>query len=76
MSCPRCSTYFCWLCLSQLDPKCPYLHFSRLNAKCNLFEGIVHDEDNEQPGADWLHLNADSDEDDFSEDEQDFINML
>ncbi|KAI9554843.1 hypothetical protein GHT06_020120 [Daphnia sinensis] len=71
MSCPRCSSYFCWLCLTQLDPKCPYLHFSNASARCNLFEGLVQDDAVE---VDWININGDTD-DDFSEDE-DFINIL
>ncbi len=71
MSCPRCNTYFCWLCLTQLDPKCPYLHFSNANARCNLFEGLVDDDADEN---DWININGDID-DDFSDDEN-FVNML
>lgn len=71
MSCPRCNTYFCWLCMAQLDTQYPYLHFSKVGAKCNLFEGIVH-EDGDDADQDWVHMNAGfDDDDDFTDDDDD-----
>ena len=51
-------TYFCWLCNVQLDPRCPYLHFSSTNAKCVLFEDI---DDDDGPG--WIDIVDESDSD-------------
>jgi len=75
MSCPRCSSYFCWLCLAQLDPRCPYLHFSNASARCNLFEGLV--EDDAVENDDWININGEigDTDDDFSDDEN-FVDIL
>jgi E3 ubiquitin-protein ligase RNF14 len=67
MSCLRCHTYFCWICLAQLNPRCPYLHFSEPTSKCNLFEGIEHDRDNDDEDEDrfvWTDDDDDSSDDD------------
>jgi E3 ubiquitin-protein ligase RNF14 len=68
MSCLRCHTYFCWICLAQLNPRCPYLHFSEPTSKCNLFEGIEHgdrgSDDEDDDRFVWTDDDDDSSDDD------------
>ncbi|XP_054163551.1 E3 ubiquitin-protein ligase RNF14-like [Oppia nitens] len=47
MSCWRCNTYFCWLCLETLPVTQPYSHFSNPASKCynQLFLGVNMDID-------------------------------
>lgn len=58
MTCSKCQTYFCWLCLKVLNKSDPYSHFNKANSECfeKLFEGVYNinnDEDNdEDDGAD------------------------
>mmetsp|Transcript_43124 Transcript_43124/g.88249 ORF Transcript_43124/g.88249 Transcript_43124/m.88249 type:complete len:727 (-) Transcript_43124:46-2226(-) len=37
MTCGSCKTHFCWLCLTIMDPKCPYAHFSECKLSDNAF---------------------------------------
>ncbi len=69
MTCGRCSTYFCWLCLAHLNPRCPYLHFSDPSSKCNLFQGLERDEDDrgheDYDDRDFLGYDYSDDSDDW-----------
>ncbi|XP_022239186.1 E3 ubiquitin-protein ligase RNF14-like isoform X2 [Limulus polyphemus] len=51
MTCWKCSTYFCWLCMSRLSSTSPYLHFNDLTSPCfdQLFQGIFNPADED----DW-----------------------
>jgi len=42
MTCTKCHSYFCWMCLQVLSKTDPYGHFSRPESKCfnKLFEGV------------------------------------
>lgn len=46
MSCSKCGTYFCWLCMRILNDIDPYKHFSDPKAPCynKLFQGMVTDD--------------------------------
>jgi E3 ubiquitin-protein ligase RNF14 len=46
MSCWKCNTYFCWLCLQRLSPTLPYSHFNNPESKCfnQLFRGVNFDQ--------------------------------
>ena len=67
MSCPRCNTYFCWLCLAHLNPRSPYFHFSDPSSKCNLFEGIEQRHGDDSDDSDDSDHNGDSDDSDAEE---------
>lgn len=55
MTCFKCRTYFCWLCLRRLDPAQPYAHFSNMQSDCfnRLFEGVYNDDPNDWELQDW-----------------------
>ncbi|OWF45776.1 E3 ubiquitin-protein ligase RNF14-like [Mizuhopecten yessoensis] len=47
MTCMKCRSYFCWLCMSELSRNNPYKHFNQPGSKCHnrLFEGMDEDDD-------------------------------
>lgn len=49
MTCSKCNSYFCWLCLSKLPKVDPYAHFNLLSSECymKLFEGEIQPNDNQ-----------------------------
>lgn len=51
MTCWKCNTYFCWLCMSQLSSTSPYQHFNDLTSPCfdQLFQGMFNPADED----DW-----------------------
>ena len=53
MTCLKCRTYFCWLCMANLPRSNPYQHFNSPGSGCfnRLFEGIDVDEDEDDD--DW-----------------------
>lgn len=70
MSCSKCSTYFCWICLQVLPHATPYSHFHNRSSKCfdKLFflteiEQAAND-DNNDGDVPWMLGGADGDDDD------------
>ncbi|KAK9508202.1 hypothetical protein O3M35_007918 [Rhynocoris fuscipes] len=62
MICWKCKEYFCWLCLSSLDPQAPYQHYMDPTSKCNnqLFQGVnMDDEQQQEPHLRLLDINDD-----------------
>lgn len=55
MTCLKCRTYFCWLCMANLPHSNPYQHFNSPGSGCfnRLFEG-VDDEDDDEDDDWWL----------------------
>ena len=55
MTCIKCRSYFCWLCMSTLSRSNPYQHFNSLNSSCfnKLFEGIDEDDDDDDDDEWW-----------------------
>ncbi|CAF1124790.1 unnamed protein product [Adineta steineri] len=43
MTCSKCHSYFCWICLRSLSKTNPYGHFNEPQSKCfnKLFEGVT-----------------------------------
>lgn len=71
MTCTKCNSYFCWLCMKKLSKTNPYLHFQELNSPCQnlLFQGIENpggrdddDEENEVLGDNWLNVDENLDQ--------------
>ena len=59
MTCIKCRSYFCWLCMSTLSRSNPYQHFNSLNSSCfnKLFEGIDEDDDDDDDDDDeWWNV--------------------
>lgn len=66
MTCFKCNTYFCWLCLKQLEHGNPYFHFNDPSSKCynNLFQNVgEEEEDNGWIGAGIDDVDSDDDDD-------------
>lgn len=57
MTCLKCRTYFCWLCMANLPHSNPYQHFNSPGSGCfnRLFEG-VDDEDDDEDDDWWLWI--------------------
>lgn len=49
MTCSKCNSYFCWLCLNVLPKGSPYDHFNNPSSSCNnaLFRGVQTQEDDD-----------------------------
>lgn len=47
MTCWKCDTYFCWLCMTCLSKGNPYKHFNDTESSCQgrLFQGVDFDDD-------------------------------
>lgn len=54
MTCWKCRTYFCWLCMTELKNTNPYEHFSNQKSPCfnQLFQG-VEEFDDDDDDDDW-----------------------
>lgn len=76
MTCSKCHTFFCWLCLVELSRSNPYAHYQHPTSPCAnlLFEGIeLFDGANDIPDmmdddVPWLD-DPDIDEDDNDDDD-------
>jgi E3 ubiquitin-protein ligase RNF14 len=68
MTCIKCKSYFCWLCLTILSKTDPYSHFNAADSRCfnRLFEGIENREND----------NNDNNFDDHDEDDDDDLGLL
>ena len=82
MTCSKCQTYFCWLCLGILSKVDPYSHFNSKTSVCfeKLFEGIDQpdiDRNGEERFEFFNEDNIDADDGDFEvdddEENDDFI---
>ncbi|CAL8081291.1 unnamed protein product [Orchesella dallaii] len=68
VTCFKCNTYFCWLCLKQLEAGNPYFHFNDPSSQCynNLFQNM---EDEEGPDNEWIHNLLEDEDSDTSDDD-------
>lgn len=82
MTCVKCQTYFCWLCLGILSKADPYSHFNSKTSNCfeRLFEGIDQNDNNQRDEERFEFINEDDNEtgdSDFeineNEEDDDFI---
>ncbi|XP_014255114.1 E3 ubiquitin-protein ligase RNF14-like [Cimex lectularius] len=65
MACTKCKIFFCWICLSILDPEKPYRHFDDTQSACfnQLFQGVDIEDNPDMPP--FMNFAWDAEDDDF-----------
>jgi type VI protein secretion system component VasK len=70
VTCGKCSSYFCWKCLTILCRTNPYFHFNDPTSSCfdDLFDNPDSD-DEENDQVDEFSTSEEDDSDDFDDDD-------